>query len=80
VSSCNDPSPRKDAQERLFQLTDEIEHLRVDLARKIDEAAEIMGRINSLDETSSHHPSAPERQDVPEPQAHRHRSRPPIVP
>jgi hypothetical protein len=43
----------RDAETRLRQLTGEIELLRAEMNRKIDEAADLMRRINSLGGTSS---------------------------
>jgi vacuolar-type H+-ATPase subunit D/Vma8 len=57
MSSSHEPSEQLEA--RLLQLTDEIEQMRVDLGRKIDEAAALMARISARDATSSRHPSVP---------------------
>jgi hypothetical protein len=57
MSTSHEPSEQLEA--RLLQLTDEIEQMRMDLGRKIDEAAALMVRISSRDATSSRPPSAP---------------------
>jgi hypothetical protein len=44
----------RDAEARVRQLTGEIELLRAELNRKIDEAADLMQRVTSTGKTSSH--------------------------
>ena len=55
----NEPGTRHEAEARLLQLAEEIQQLTgapersPDLGPKIDEAAELMQRISSLDTNSS---------------------------
>ena len=79
MSNSGDPRARPEAEARLLQLTEEIDQLRIDLGRKIDEAAELMQRVSSLHATSSEDDSRADSQDALEPQAHRHRAAPPIA-
>jgi hypothetical protein len=53
VASWDEIEALRDAEVRLRQLTGEIELLRVELNRKIDEAADMLQRISSLGATSS---------------------------
>ena len=80
MSSSGDPRARPEAEARLLRLTDEIDQLRIDLGRKIDEAADLMGRIMSLDATSSQDGHGGASQDSLEIHYDEHRGAPPIVP
>ena len=64
---------------RFHQLTEEIDQLRLELGRKIDEAAELMTRISLVDATSSHSGSRLAGQDPLAPQSRQPRPAPPTI-